>query len=184
MLLERLAGFRYSLFRLETLQVYRGSSEDEAFAAYRAGRSIPVTPELREWCARVHRRVSDGCAVQRVHVVTEPATEYIDFEVASYAPNVDAGEDVRIIRVAEGHPWPRTSRIRTSGWSTRPNCGSWPTRRMAPGSAWNTSATLVRSWPRATPVTNAGRELDRREGVRPACPHRWRATRAAGATAA
>ena len=106
MLLERLAGFHYSLFRLETLQVYRGSSEDEAFAAYRAGRSIPVTPELREWCARVHRRVSDGCAVQRVHVVTEPATEYIDFEVASYAPNVDAGEDVRIIRVAEGNPWP------------------------------------------------------------------------------
>jgi hypothetical protein len=105
-MLERLASFRYSLFRLETLQVYSGSSADEAFTAYRADGSIPVTRELREWCARVHRRVSDGCAVQRVHVVMEPTTEYIDFELASYAPNVDAGEDVRIIRVAEGHPWP------------------------------------------------------------------------------
>jgi hypothetical protein len=105
-LLERLATFRYSLFRLETLQAYSGSSADEAFAAYRAGRPIPVTSELREWCARVRQRVRDGCAVQRVHVVTEPTTEYMGFELASYAPNVDVGEDVRIIRVEEGGAWP------------------------------------------------------------------------------
>jgi hypothetical protein len=103
---ERLAGFRYSLFRLETLQAYRGSSEDEAFAAYRADGTIPVTPELRSWCARVHQRVCDGCAVQRVHVVIEPVTEYMAFELASYAPNVDAGEDVRILRVEDGGVWP------------------------------------------------------------------------------
>ena len=105
-LLERLATFRYSLFRLETLQAYSGSSADQAFAAYRAGRPIPVTSELREWCARVRQRVRDGCAVQRVHVVTEPTTEYMGFELASYAPNVDAGENVRIIRVEEGGAWP------------------------------------------------------------------------------
>lgn len=105
-LLERLATFRYSLFRLETLQAYSGSSADQAFAAYRAGRPLPVTSELREWCVRVRQRVRDGCAVQRVHVVTEPTTEYMGFELASYAPNVDAGEDVRIIRVEEGGAWP------------------------------------------------------------------------------
>lgn len=105
-LLERLATFRYSLFRLETLQAYSGSSADEAFAAYRAGRPVPVTVELREWCARMRQRVRTGCAVQRVHVVTEPTTEYMGFELASYAPNVDAGEDVRIIRVQQGGAWP------------------------------------------------------------------------------
>jgi len=45
---ERLANFRYSLFRLETLQDYSGSGEDEAFAAFRAGQPTPVTPALRE----------------------------------------------------------------------------------------------------------------------------------------
>ena len=68
---ERLANFPYSLFRLETLQVYSGSGEDEAFAAFRAGQPIPVTPALP--------------------VVIEPLTEYLRFELASYAPNVDAG---------------------------------------------------------------------------------------------
>jgi hypothetical protein len=103
---ERLANFRYSLFRLETLQVYNGSGEDDAFAAFRAGQPIPVTPALREWCARVRLRVDTGAAVQRVHVVIEPQTEYIRFELASYAPNVDAGEDVRILPVRPGRAWP------------------------------------------------------------------------------
>lgn len=104
-LLDRLTTFRYSLFRLETLQTYSGSGEDEAFAAFRAGESIPITPALREWCERIRRRVGEGCTVQRVHVVTEPLTEYIRFELASYGPNVDAGEDVRILPVRDGE-WP------------------------------------------------------------------------------
>ena len=32
--------------------------------------------------------------------VTEPITEYLAFELASYVPDVDASEDVRIIGVA------------------------------------------------------------------------------------
>lgn len=105
-LLDRLATFQYSLFRLETLQAYSGSSEDEAFAAFRAGQPIPVTPELQAWCARVRRRVSDGRTVQRVHVVTEPLSEYMRFELASYAPNVEAGEYVRVLPIAQGGSWP------------------------------------------------------------------------------
>jgi hypothetical protein len=103
---ERLANFRYSLFRLETLQAYSGSSEDEAYAAHRAGQPIPVTPALRTWCDRVRRRVAAGAAVQRVHVVVEPPSEYLRFEVASYGPNVEAGEDVRILPVRRGGSWP------------------------------------------------------------------------------
>lgn len=105
-LLEQLATFRYSLFRLETRQVYSGSSEDEAFAAYQAGRPIPLTAELAEWCERVRRRIRTGCRVERVHVVAEPASEYISFELASYAPNVAAGENVGIIPVGGSRSWP------------------------------------------------------------------------------
>lgn len=102
---QRLSTFRYSLFRLETLQAYGGSGEDDAFAAFRAGRPIPMTAALREWCERVRRRVGEGRTVQRVHVVTEPLTEYIRFELASYAPNVEAGEDVRVLPARHGE-WP------------------------------------------------------------------------------
>ena len=103
---DRFATFRYSAFRLETLQVYRGSGEDDAFAAFQAGRPIPVTPELQQWCQMVRRRVAAGHSVARVHVVTEPLTDYMRFELASYAPNVEAGEDVRILSVARNESWP------------------------------------------------------------------------------
>lgn len=102
---EELAGFRYSLFRLETLQNYSGSSEDEAFAEWRRTGRLPVTAELEQWCVRTRQAVAVGCRVQRVHVVTEPLSDYVRFELASYAPNVQSGEEVRIISVRGGR-WP------------------------------------------------------------------------------
>ena len=105
-LLDRLAAFRYSVFRLEALQDYRGSGEEDARAAFQAGKPLPLTPALRTWTHMVRQRVRSGCVVQRVHVVISPLTDYIRFELASYAPNVEAGEDVRIVPVLEGGSWP------------------------------------------------------------------------------
>ena len=144
---ERLATFRYSLFRLETLQAYGGSSEDEAFAAFRAGQPIPVTPELEEWCERVRRRVADGCMVQRVHVVTEPLSDYMRFELASYAPNVTAGENVRIIPVGPDRPWP----------ADVPRADFWliDSREM-----WEMTYSDDGTWLGATPVSDPAQILD------------------------
>jgi hypothetical protein len=103
---DRFHQFRYSMYRLETLQVYGNSGEDDAFAAYRARQPIPVTPELREWTQMIRAHARAGRTMQRVHVVTEPLSDYIRFELTGYAPNVEAGEDVRIIPVPEGKPWP------------------------------------------------------------------------------
>ncbi|SNR99476.1 hypothetical protein SAMN06265360_1631, partial [Haloechinothrix alba] len=102
---EGLTSFRYSLFRLETLQQYSGSSEDEALMEWRRTGTVPLTEELRQWCERIQRRVNDGRRVQRVHVVREPLSDYMRFELASYEPNVNAGEDVRIIPTSAG-TWP------------------------------------------------------------------------------
>ena len=45
--------------------------------------------------------------MQRVHVVIEPLTDYLRFELVwSYAHSVAAGEEVRIISLAEGEEWP------------------------------------------------------------------------------
>jgi len=35
--------------------------------------------------------------MQRVHVVTEPLSDYLRFEITGYRLNVEAGEDVRIL---------------------------------------------------------------------------------------
>lgn len=143
---RRLATFRYSLFRLETLQSYGGSGEDEAFAAFRAGQAIPMTPALREWCERVRQRIGEGCAVQRVHVVTEPLTEYIRFELASYAPNVEAGEDVRILPVRGGE-WP-TDILRKDFWLID-STDLWEMHYAADG-----------TWEGAEPVTDPARIVE------------------------
>jgi hypothetical protein len=51
--------------------------------------------------------VRAGKTMQRVHVIREPFTQYLVFEIAwSYAYSVAAGEDVRIISLAEAEAWP------------------------------------------------------------------------------
>ena len=41
--------FSYSVFRLETLQSYAGSGEDEDLAAFAAGRPHPPNPGRNRW---------------------------------------------------------------------------------------------------------------------------------------
>jgi hypothetical protein len=99
--------FRSSVFRLETLQVYSGSGEDEAIAAFEAGlASPPDDPVQDEWEEMIRAARRAGRVMQRVHVVAEPVTPYMRFELTwAYAPNAAAGEDIRIIPVRE-HEWP------------------------------------------------------------------------------
>lgn len=45
-----------------------------------------------------------GKVFQRVHVVEEPLTDYLRYEIGwSYAPNVAAGEDIRILPTKPGN---------------------------------------------------------------------------------
>ncbi len=61
----------------------------------------------REWITLVRDRTAAGCTMQRVHVVKEPITDYLRFELTwGYQPNVDAGEDIGIVPVPPGNPWP------------------------------------------------------------------------------
>ncbi len=101
--------FQRSCFRLETLQHYGGSGEDDSIMAFLAGESPSPHPGKLEWMALVRAAVTAGRTMQRVHVVVEPLSEYMVFEVAwSYAYSVAAGEDVRIIVLPlDAQPWPR-----------------------------------------------------------------------------
>lgn len=114
---EHFGQARTTIFRLETLQNYGNSGEDPALAAFLAGQPHLVTAAKREWTALVRDRQKAGCVMQRVHVVTEPITDYMRFELTwGYQPNVDAGEDIRIVPVAVGQQWPRELPERTDFW--------------------------------------------------------------------
>ncbi len=99
--------FRRSAFRLETLQSYGNSGEDAELAAFLAGERQPPPDELHRWWHGLLRAaVRDGRTMQRVHIVTEPLSEYLSYELTwAYGPNVAAGEDIRIIAVPTGEAW-------------------------------------------------------------------------------
>lgn len=100
-------SFTYSVFRLETLQIYQGQRNMDLLAQFLAGKPRPSEQVKREWTAMISSNVQAGKAVQRVHVVREPLTDYLRFELTwGYEPNVGAGEDIRIIHIAEDVPWP------------------------------------------------------------------------------
>ncbi len=109
--------FRYSAFRLETLQSYGNSGEDADFEAFVTGRPKPANPGHEQWQAMVRANVCTGRIVQRVHVVTEPLSQYMQLELTwGYGPNAAAGEDIRIIPVPEGKAWPTDVPQNTDYW--------------------------------------------------------------------
>lgn len=93
--------FRRSAFRLELLDRYVAANEAEPFRRFRSG--IPQDPSWREpWARFVRASVRDGKQMERVHVVGEPLSDYLQFELTcAYPANVAAGEDVRIFPLDE-----------------------------------------------------------------------------------
>lgn len=95
-----------TIWRLETLPVYSTPTTDPAFAAYiRRGELPPLAerPAKRAWMTLVRQAVAKGKRVGRVHVLRLPLTAYLQYELATYAENAAAGEDVRIA-VVDDHP--------------------------------------------------------------------------------
>ena len=92
--------FRRRVFRLETLDWYDAPNEHEPYSRFLAG--APADWAWREPWKRLVRNVrASGRTMSRVHVVSEPDSDYVRFELLRvYPANVEAGEDVRILRRA------------------------------------------------------------------------------------
>ncbi|GAA3957246.1 hypothetical protein GCM10023085_44730 [Actinomadura viridis] len=90
-------AFAQSAYRLEQFDHYVASNEVEPFRIFLSGRQPDAT--WREpWKAFVESVLAEGRTMARVHVVTEPLTDYAAFEITCvYPANVEAGEDVRIL---------------------------------------------------------------------------------------
>lgn len=101
-------SFEHTAYRLETLQVYDVGYEEEPMRRFLAGEPPGTDPAKDEWATMVRLNMRGGKVMQRVHVVAEPLTDYLRYEISvSYAPNVDAGEDIRILTASPNHqpPW-------------------------------------------------------------------------------
>jgi hypothetical protein len=99
--------FKRSAWRLEALPAYGTVQSDPSFAAYlRAGRVVPPLeerPPKQTWMAAVRQAIAGGKRLGRVHVLSRPLSPYLEYELATYPENVEAGEDVRIADAGE-HP--------------------------------------------------------------------------------
>lgn len=88
---------RFSACRLETLQQYATSGDEERRRAFRAGEPLPPPgPGKLDDLRLIAQLRKAGRQVGRVHVVDQPLSDYMRYELAVYAENVAAGEDVRI----------------------------------------------------------------------------------------
>ena len=88
--------FTIRAFRLETLDQYAVGYEEEAMRRFLAGQ--PVDPGfIAAWLEQLATATSAGRQMQRVHVVTEPLSDYLRYEMDGYRYTVAAGEDVRIL---------------------------------------------------------------------------------------
>jgi len=91
--------FQRSAFRLETRNRYAVPEEVEPFRRFCDGER-PGDEWTREWTDAVRVAVRAGKRMQRVHVVTEPLTRYLRFELTcGYPNNIAAGEEINILAV-------------------------------------------------------------------------------------
>lgn len=97
-----LDGFEHTAYRLELLPAYDEASEAEALASFLAGQEPDIYPGRRSWLERVRDAKGAGKVMQRVHVVSEPLSDYLRFEIGwAYGQSQAAGEDVRILPSGE-----------------------------------------------------------------------------------
>jgi hypothetical protein len=94
--------FQRSAFRLETLPQYLVEPERESFARFKATGELPPKGHNEAWHATIRTNLAEGRVMQRVHVLTSPLSDYLRYEFAwGYAGNVAAGEDIRILDLAQ-----------------------------------------------------------------------------------
>jgi hypothetical protein len=86
-----------SAWRVEALQHYTVPGDEDRQRAFRAGEPLPPPrAELLDDFRLIAELRETGRTVGRVHVVDRPLSDYVRYELAVYAENVAAGEEVRI----------------------------------------------------------------------------------------
>ncbi|SOE30203.1 DUF6879 family protein [Streptomyces sp. OK228] len=93
-------GIESEAWRLETLPQYLVPQESGEIEAFRAGERIDPHTYSSPYTEDLKRLRGEGKRKGRVHILTQPLSEYLRFEFSRYyAPHALAGEDIRILDV-------------------------------------------------------------------------------------
>jgi hypothetical protein len=93
---ERGTLFERSAYRLELLDWYTSPATERRLARFLAGEKVTAA-ERASWLATVRSARAAGATMSRVHVVAEPLSDYLRYELNCYESSVAAGEDIRIL---------------------------------------------------------------------------------------
>jgi hypothetical protein len=88
--------FQASAYRLELLDWYTAPATEARLARFLAGEAVTAA-ERERWLSMLRAAVAAGQSMSRVHVVAEPLTDYLKYELPCYETSADAGEDIRIL---------------------------------------------------------------------------------------
>lgn len=95
---ELLNSAQRSAVHLEMRDSYTVNYEASGFAAWKSGHRLDATDRSswwRPWLDLVSRTVARGVVMRRARIVSEPVSEYIQFEHSVTFTNIAAGEHVR-----------------------------------------------------------------------------------------
>lgn len=113
-----LAGFiatrhRSDVLRVQTRDQYSVASDEEDFRRYVEGQPFQVSEARRAWADKLRADRAEGRLRRNVHVVTEPLTLYLRYQLDwGYRFNADAGMDIRIAATSDT---PATAHLRHVG---------------------------------------------------------------------
>ncbi|MEO7194879.1 MAG: DUF6879 family protein [Pseudonocardiaceae bacterium] len=97
-LVRLIENVQFSAFRIETLPQYLVPQEAEEFTSWKAGHERTLrTPETHKYLADFQRDVARGIRWYRVHILDQPLTAYLRFELCGYLANQAAGEEIYIV---------------------------------------------------------------------------------------
>lgn len=87
--------FQESAFRLEGLPRYTVENETAAYDEFKKSGKVHtlLNPEWREF---VESSVKAGKTIQRLRLLSQPLTDYEEFEIKTY-PGSPVGEDIRVV---------------------------------------------------------------------------------------
>lgn len=103
---NRFRTFQREAFRLETLPQYLVPQERGQFATFKIDGAVPaVADEPGGWLETIRDADARGARIRRVHLITEPLSDYLRFEFSAYyVPNTAAGEQIRILDLGRTGP--------------------------------------------------------------------------------
>jgi hypothetical protein len=90
-------NFRFSAFRLETLDQYIVAGEWPEFQAYLAGDTAKNT-QNKAWTDYISEQHRQGKTIERVHIIPENLTDYLKFQIDwGYRYSQLAGETIQLV---------------------------------------------------------------------------------------